>query len=223
MSFDSTNTGIKNNLVNEIARKFETIARSNSSDSSNSSSGLNQISRNRRNDSNESLKSDKKIASNTIAFQQGKKMSYFTLKKAEDQYTSHSEKNLNELENDEINFTIKSTDTNKQSTIKRKNGLELFNLQANHQNDNSDDESLKLKNEVEILREQLNAVNNDLTNFKKKYQEFQLEMESNEKVRSQQVEKLKKKVDFLLKLSFSNSLSQSYDDDQELSEHIIKF
>lgn len=124
------------------------------------------------------------------------------------------------MDNEEINFTIKSNDSNRQSTIKRKSGLELFQIKTEN---NTSDESSQLREEIKHLREQLDLVNNDLMHFKKKYQEFQLDMETNEKYRTQQMEKLKGKVDFLLKLNFSNVISNGLDQEKELTDHIIKF
>lgn len=125
------------------------------------------------------------------------------------------------MDSDEINFTLKSTDSNKQSTVKRKNGVEFFKNNDNANGDEND--SSQLKSEIKNLRLQLIQMNDELLDFKKKYQEFQLEIETNEKIRNQQVEKLRKKVDYLLKMSFSNTFSKSLDEDHDQSEQIIKF
>lgn len=76
-----------------------------------------------------------------------------------------------------------------------------------------------MNSEIRQLKIQLEQTNDELLDLKKKYQEFQLETETNEKFRNQQVEKLKKKVDYLLRMSFS----KSFDEDHDHSEQIIKF
>ncbi|RNA23098.1 hypothetical protein BpHYR1_001087 [Brachionus plicatilis] len=211
-----SNLGIKNSLVNEMARKFETIARSNSSDSSNSNTGLSYANKGKRhsNDNLEELGHHIKPNSGQIAFQQVKKINNFTVTKHQD-----DRKNF-DFDSDEINFTIKSTDSKKQSTVKRKSGAEF--LKKNDDTDSCSDNA-QLSSQVKQLRDQLEQINDELLDLKKKYQEFQLETETNEKIRNQQVEKLKKKIDYLLKLSFSNTFSKSVDEDHDQSEQIIKF
>lgn len=127
-------------------------------------------------------------------------------------------KNFN-FDSAEIEFTLKSTDSKKQSTVKRKNGLEVFNKINNGVNAITLDDNSQLKMDITQLKIQLEQTNDELLDFKKKYQEFQLETETNEKFRNQQVEKLRKKVDYLLKMSFS----KSFDEDHDQSEQIIKF